>query len=181
MSREKIAEFAKECIALNDDFHDFRHISKTAEYAVWLAKKENADEEACWAAAMLHDICKNQPGDHGTKGAIEAKKFLLENGFDAAFANSVADAIHFHNKNFSGGSIERGILWDADKLQSVIPDDFKGRLVPFWVLRLGKEEGTKKAISEYYFYIERFHTATAKKEVEKCRKQMEEEIAKLRH
>ncbi|MGV8176776.1 MAG: HD domain-containing protein [Candidatus Bilamarchaeaceae archaeon] len=174
--KKEILSFAEKRLASNDPYHRLAHVGETAEIAVRLAKTEGADADACWAAAMLHDICKSKPGDHGTEGAKRAKEFLISIGLPAEFVSKVEDAIHFHNKEFHDGPKERAILWDSDKLPIMTPDGFRNRMLPFWVMRLGPEEGKKKAVYEYYFYYERFHTETAKKEIVKYRKKIEKEV-----
>lgn len=178
--RDKIIQFAKKHVAENDPYHGMEHLEETARLAVELSKSEGADAEICWVAAMLHDIRKGKSGDHGTEGAIEAKKFLLEIDMDEGFAEKVKDAIHFHNKGFNGGPVERQILWDADKLQLMNLEGFKKRMIPYWIHKLGETEGIRKSIYEYYFYKERFHTETAKREAEKNTEEMEEYFRVLR-
>ncbi len=178
--KKRIVEYAKEQSAGNDPWHRMEHLEETARLSLKLSKSENGDEEVCWAAAMLHDICKGKTGDHGTEGAKKAKKFLLDIGMDEDFAEKVSDAIHYHNKGFNDGSVERRILWDADKLQLMNPEGFKKRMIPFWVSKLGEKKGIEKSIYEYYFYKERFHTETAKKEAEKDTAEMEEYFKTLR-
>lgn len=168
-----IVEFAEKRLSENDKYHRMAHVTETADIAVELAKKEHADADVCWTAAMLHDIRKSKPGDHAADGAKQAKKFLLDLGLPAGFAELVADVIHHHNKDFNDGPIERGILWDSDKLPLVTPDGFKNRMTPYWIGKLGETEGKKKATEEYFFYYQRFHTATAKKKIMEYRKQME--------
>jgi putative nucleotidyltransferase with HDIG domain len=180
VQRSKIIQFAKKQVAENDPYHGMDHLKETARLALGLSKTEGGDPEVCWVSAMLHDIHKGRAGDHGTEGAKEAKKFLLDIGMNGDFAEKVRDAIHYHNKGFSDGSVERQILWDADKLQLMNLEGFKKRMVPFWVYRLGKKEGIEKSIYEYYFYKKRFHTKTAKNEAEKDAVQMEEYFRVLR-
>jgi len=178
--KKKITEFAEEQTADNDPYHRMEHLEETARLALELCKSEGADEDVCWAAAMLHDIRKGKSEDHGKEGAEKAKEFLLETGFDEEFAEKVRDAIHFHNKGFDGGSLERQILWDADKLQLMDPEGFKKRMIPYWIMKLGEKDGIEKSIYEYYFYKERFHTKSAKKQAEKDTKEMEDYFRVLR-
>jgi len=178
--REKITSFSKKCVEKNDPFHDFSHISMVAKTAVSIARKEGADPEISEVAALLHDICKSEPGDHGTRGACKAKEFLLSIGVSAEFADAASDAIHLHNKESSRRSPEAAALWDADKLYILTPRGFVARMCPFWIMKLGEEKGIEKAIHEYYFYKERLNTKTAKTMVEKHSKTMEAIIKDLR-
>ena len=117
------------------------HIRKVAFWAMKLSAIEKSDREICWIAAMLHDIAKGEEGDHAINGAKEAKAFLLLIGIDKKTVDGVHDAIYFHNKDFRGGSIERRVLWDADKLDILTFDGFKSRLCPH-----SKEEKGKRIL-----------------------------------
>lgn len=170
--KKKIVSFAKKEAKANDSYHDFAHLQKVAENALFLAKKEGGNKEVCWVSAMLHDICKCKNGNHGTEGAKKAKKFLNSLKLDKGFIESVCDAIHFHNKGFRGGPIERQILWDADKLTIIGPYGFTQRHLPYQVMKKGKEKGIPSAVKEYHFFEIRFHTKTAKRIVAKNAKIM---------
>lgn len=170
--KKKITEFTEKCVAGNDGAHQMPHIKMVAKDALMFVKAEGGDPEVCWTAAMLHDIVKSKPGDHGTEGSKIAEKFLLELGLDKDFVEKVRDAIYWHNKEFSDGPIERKILWDADKLYGVTVKGFKERFQP----HLGRD----KAIEEYYFFVGKFRTETGKKESEKREKKAEAYFARLR-
>jgi putative nucleotidyltransferase with HDIG domain len=161
--KKKIISFAKKEAAKNDAYHDFSHLLLVAEKAVFLAKKEGADKEVCWASAMLHDICKCRKGNHGTKGAEKAAKFLKSIGVGEPFIKKVHDCIYFHNKGFRGGPMERQALWDADKLFIIGPYWFVRRHLKYQAMKKGEKEGIPFAIREYRFFEIRFHTKTAKK------------------
>ncbi len=177
--RKSIIEFSRKCVADNDLFHGMGHMSETAENAMMLAEKEGADSDLCWAAAILHDICKSSNGDHGAEGAEKARRFLLELGIPEEFCDKVHDAIYFHNKGFSDGPVERRILWDADKLPLMKQEGFRERALNYWKVKLGKDKGRQKAVADYYFFRERFHTTAAKKIVEEHRQDMEKLLKKV--
>lgn len=160
--KEKIVSFSKKCVEKNDCWHQFDHLELVARTAVFLAKKEGADPEVCEVAAMLHDICKAEPGDHGTRGACKAREFLLSIGASGAFADAVAEAIHFHDKESKSRNKESAVLWDADKLFILTPLGFLSRMCPYWIAKLGIEKGSEKAIYEYHFFRERLNTKSAK-------------------
>jgi hypothetical protein len=179
---EKIREFAKERVSGNDSFHDIEHVMRTADSAVFLSIREKADRNICWSAAMLHDICKRGQGDHAAESAVQAKKFLLGIGVDEQSAERVRDAIHFHNKDFDNSApIERQVLWDADKLYVVSPDGFRKRMLPYWVMKKGRKDGIETAVSEYHFYMARFHTGTGRKEAGKHSADMEKLMETLKN
>jgi HD superfamily phosphodiesterase len=177
--REKIISFSKKCVENNDAYHQFGHLEMVARTSVFLAEKEKADVDVCEAAAFLHDICKAEPGDHGTTGACKAREFLLSIGMDGAFADAVAEAIHFHDKENRNRSPEGAVLWDSDKLYILLPRGFMTRMLPFWVMRLGEGKGIEKAVYEYNFYKERINTKTARAIVERHSKAMESIISDL--
>jgi hypothetical protein len=172
--REKIIEFAKERVSGNDSFHDMEHVMRVADATVLLSVTEHADLEVCWTAAMLHDICKREQGDHADLGAKLAEQFLVSIGMDKHFAWRVSDAIRFHNKDFdSSAPIERQVLWDSDKLYNVTPDGFRKRTLPYWIMKKDRKEGIETAVSEYYFYKARFHTKSGIKEAGRHSAEME--------
>lgn len=179
LQKEKITKFAEKCCSKNDFFHQMPHINETARLAVWLADVEKGDPDLCWTAAMLHDICRSKPGDHGTEGSKEAAEFLLKLGLDKDFVKKVRDAIYVHNKDFKDGSIERKILWDADKFQSIGVAGFNKRLLPAGIARFGEKLGIKKAIEEYYFFEKIYRTETGRKESKKHEKEIREYFATL--
>lgn len=178
---EKIREFAKERVSMNDSFHDMEHALRTADMAILLSVSEHGDRQICWASAMLHDICKKEPGDHAAEGAKQAKKFLLEIGVDDSFAERVRDAIQFHNKDFGDDApLERKILWDSDKLFITTPEGFKTRLLLYWIMKKGRKDGIITAVGEYYFFKDRLHTKTARKKAERYAEEMEEYLKTLK-
>lgn len=178
--KEKIISFSKKCVEKNDPWHQFDHLELVARTAAFIAEREGADSEVCEVAALLHDICKAEPGDHGTEGARKAREFLLSIGLSEAFADAVSEAILFHDKEKRDRSPEGAVLWDADKLYILIPRGFFARMVPYWTAKLGGEKGIEKAIFEYHFFRERLNTATAKAIVERHSRAMESIMADLR-
>ncbi|MEW5996547.1 MAG: HD domain-containing protein [Candidatus Micrarchaeota archaeon] len=178
--KEKIAAFSKKCVEKNDQWHRFDHLEHVARTAVFLARKEGADPDVCEVAALLHDICKAEPGDHGTRGACKAREFLLSIGMSGAFADAVAEAIHFHDKDCADRSPESAVLWDADKLFILTPPGFISRACAYWVAKFGAEKGLRTAIDEYYFFRERMNTGSAKKIAGKYEKEMGRIIELLR-
>jgi hypothetical protein len=163
----------------NDSFHRLPHLAETARNAVMLAGAEGADRDACWAAAMLHDICKSRRGDHGSMGARDASAFLRSLGLPGAFVRSVGDAIRFHNKGFRRGPAVRRVLWDSDKLPLTCPSGFRRRMLPYWTAKLGRREGVRRSVREYYFYVERLHTKSGRAFASRQGRKMEKLIARL--
>lgn len=180
--KRKIVEFAKERYKSNDRYHRMKHIRTVVSRALWLARIENADEDVCWASAMLHDIAKAKEGDHGNLGAEEAKAMLLGMGIDGNIADKVYDAIYFHNKRFYGGPIERQILWDADKWGTLTLDGFKNRVVKYLAMKASsKKELAENVEKEYLIFKGHFHTKEGKRNDEENRAAVEAHIAQLKH
>jgi len=178
----KIRQFTEEKIKHNDSMHRMPHIEETVKWALRFANLEKADRDVCWASAMLHDICKweeEHGKNHGITGAETAAEYLTKLGIDKEFVEKVKDAIYYHDKPFEGGSKERQILWDADKMNAVTLEAFRTRVVPYFMASLSKEEALMKAKEEYYFFYERFHTSAGKKEAEKHKPFVEKYIAML--
>lgn len=142
--KRQIVKFADVYLSRNDALHQMPHARKVYEHSLWLADAENGDKDICFASSMLHDIVKYQQVDHGTEGSKIAKRFLLEIELDKYVVESIRDAIYYHNKEFKDGSIERKILWDADKLGNMTKDGFAERMIPYYQLKNDKKTAIKK-------------------------------------
>ena len=107
-----------------DSAHDAEHILRVLWNSLQIARgEENVDYDVLIAASLLHDIGRpEQFRDpslcHAQVGSVKASHFLLEHGFDEAFAHHVSDCIRTHRfrKAMEPQSIEAKILFDADKL-----------------------------------------------------------------
>lgn len=99
----------------------WEHVKDVVTNARLLARQLGADEDACVAAAWLHDIRKLE-AQHGRRGAAEAVRVLKNTDFPPHKIGTVDIAIRLH-EGFSSGRrnkplepLEAAILWDADKL-----------------------------------------------------------------
>lgn len=108
---------------MDDAAHDREHVYRVLYLAMDIARYEEADTNLLIAACLLHDIgrkeqMENPSLDHAVVGAEKAKRFLLEEGFDPAFAGRVSACIatHRYRSDHPPESIEAKILFDADKL-----------------------------------------------------------------
>lgn len=107
-----------------DSAHDKEHIYRVLYNAMRIAKtEENVDMEILITACLLHDVGrKEQFADpklcHAIVGGDKAYTFLVEHGFDMAFAETVRKCIQTHRFRQSNQpeSLEAKILFDADKL-----------------------------------------------------------------
>jgi HD superfamily phosphodiesterase len=178
--KRRIEAFVEQRCRENDKHHQMKHMKEVVARALWLAKEKNADIDACWASAMLHDIAKAEKGDHGDVGAAEAKAFLLGIGVDGKTADMVYDAIYFHNKHFVGGPIERQILWDADKWET-LSSGFEERIVDFFKAETSDKRKLAELVErEYLIFKGHFHTKEAVTNEEKYRPAIERRIAELK-
>ena len=109
---------------MTDSAHDREHVYRVLYTALDLASaEENVDMDVLIAACLLHDVGRQEQfADpslcHAQVGAKKAYDFLMENGFDEAFAQQVRHCIlaHRFRKSNPPESVEAKILFDADKL-----------------------------------------------------------------
>lgn len=181
----KIEEYM--CSCMSDSAHDKEHVYRVLGNAMVIAQAErdvNYDVLIC--ACLLHDIGRaDQLADpslcHAQVGAQKAQAYLLEQGYDTAFADHVADCIRTHRfrKNAQPESLEAKILFDADKLDVVGAIGVARTLVykgtvcaplykrkPDGSISDGREDETPSFFQEYCFKLEklydRFYTQQGK-------------------
>lgn len=112
---------------MGDSAHDAEHIYRVLYSALDIALTESdVDMDVLVAACLLHDVgreaqFKDPTLCHACVGSEMAYNFLLENGFEKAFAVRVCDCIrtHRYRSNDLPQSIEAKILFDSDKLDVV--------------------------------------------------------------
>ena len=111
---------------MRDSAHDAGHIQRVLDAALILAQKEkNVDFDCLIAAALLHDIGREEQfrtgESHASVGARMAKAYLLETGGTEEFAQHVSDCIRTHSfrKNDPPASVEARLIYEADKLDVV--------------------------------------------------------------
>ena len=115
------------CCCMEDSAHDREHIYRVLNNALVIAKDiPGVDYDVLIAACLLHDIARpEQIADprlcHAEAGSKKAFDFLMESGFNQAFAKQVCDCIRTHRfrKCDQPESLEAKILFDADKLDVV--------------------------------------------------------------
>ena len=93
------------------------HTERVRKYALFLAKKEHADEEMVEIAAILHDIgyCIEGFKDHSKNSVIIAKEFLGK--FNLPKTEEIPSVINHHGKEPK--SLEEKIIMDADALDRI--------------------------------------------------------------
>jgi uncharacterized protein len=105
----------------DDPIHGFDHILRVMALAEHIARAEGADVEIVRAAALLHDIARDDEGagDHAALAAERARAILA--GQPPERVEAVCQAIFSHR--FRGGpppfSLEARALFDADKLDAI--------------------------------------------------------------
>ena len=109
-----------------DPIHDFTHVQRVLVMAERIAEAEGADLEIVRAAALLHDISRDdedshQAGDHALLAADQARHLLREAGASPDFVEAVAHAIAAHRfrNEVEPETLEAKVLFDADKLDTI--------------------------------------------------------------
>lgn len=99
------------------------HVKPVIEYSKKMAAKYNANLEAVWLAAILHDIARlNEEEPHDKVGAEKAYQLLVEKGFNKDLAEKVRDMILTHRcRNHQPENLEQKILASADAMAHFIP------------------------------------------------------------
>jgi len=106
-----------------DAVHDFDHVLRVLALAERIGRAEEADLEIVRAAALLHDVGREQAEagglDHAAFAAQRAREIL--SGQPDAKVEAVAHAIAAHR--FRTGpepaTLEARVLFDADKLDAI--------------------------------------------------------------
>ena len=109
---------------MEDSAHDAQHIYRVLFSALQIAQTlPEVDYDVLITACLLHDVGRREQfADpsvcHAQIGSEKARKFLLEEGFSAEFAEKVAHCIltHRFRKANPPQTVEAKILFDADKL-----------------------------------------------------------------
>ena len=172
----KIEAFMVGC--MSDSAHDKEHVYRVLANAMVIAQGEQAvDYDVLICSCLLHDIGRaDQLKDpnlcHAQVGARKACAYLLNAGYDPAFADRVCDCIRTHRfrKNAPPESLEAKILFDADKLDVVGAIGVARTLVykgtvcaPLYTRRSdgtisdGREDSRQSFFQEYCFKLEKLY------------------------
>ncbi len=103
-----------------DPVHDFEHVLRVMHLAERIARMEGADRAVVRAAALLHDVCREE-NDHAAASAAFARRWLAERGAPPGFIEAVAHAIEAHRfrEPRAAHTLEARVLFDADKLDAL--------------------------------------------------------------
>ncbi len=107
--------------------HDWSHVERVCNLALFIGKKERADLNILIIACLLHDIGRKEEMKsrgkfcHAKKGAELANKILHKYKIDQESIDNICHCIITHryrNKNIPK-TIEAKVLFDADKIDSI--------------------------------------------------------------
>jgi putative nucleotidyltransferase with HDIG domain len=110
LSEDKIKELFKE-------FWDF-HVKPVVQYSNEMALKYDADLEAVWLGALLHDIARLEDKEpHDEIGSETAYEILIKNGFSRELAEKVKGIVLTHRcKKYPPETLEQKIIASADAM-----------------------------------------------------------------
>lgn len=103
--------------------HDFDHVLRVLRLAERIARAEQADRSIVRAAALLHDVGREEAQiagiDHAVLAARRARQLLT--GLPAAQVEAVTHAIAAHRFRTAPepSTLEAKVLFDADKLDAI--------------------------------------------------------------
>lgn len=121
---KKIANYAKQKLSGDGSGHDFWHVYRVWQMALYLAKKEKANLLIVQLAALLHDIADWKFNDNDKAGSILSEKLLKELKVDQKIIDQVChiiDEVSFKGAGVKNKikSIEGMIVQDADRLDAL--------------------------------------------------------------
>lgn len=122
---EQIRKIVKAKFSDQEGSHDWFHIERVCNLAIYIQEKEGGDRTVIELAALLHDISDHKyNGGDWTAGAANAKELMREFGFTNQITEKVAQVIS--QVSFKGAkvsdnveSIEAKIVQDADRLDAI--------------------------------------------------------------
>jgi uncharacterized protein len=106
-----------------DAVHDFDHVLRVLALAERIGQAEGADLEIVRAAALLHDVAREQAQadglDHAAFAADRAREILNGQPYDKVEAVAHAIAAHRFRTGPEPVTLEARVLFDADKLDAI--------------------------------------------------------------
>ena len=123
----KVKREAERILKKSKGSHDLEHTERVTKLAMHIGKKEKANLEIIYPAAILHDIARRAEDksggriDHAATGAKMAAAILKKSGYPKEKTHAVCHCIEAHR--FRGSlkprTLEAKCLFDADKLDSI--------------------------------------------------------------
>jgi uncharacterized protein len=106
-----------------DAVHDFDHVLRVLALAERIGQAEGANLEIVRAAALLHDVAREQAQadglDHAAFAADRAQEILSGQPHDKVAAVAHAIAAHRFRTGPEPATLEARVLFDADKLDAI--------------------------------------------------------------
>lgn len=125
MQTEQIRTWVKSVLSGESTGHDWLHVSRVAELALYIGKKENADLFVVEAAALVHDLIDVKLPDAIRLSVSEVDKRLVSLGAGKDEAERIIHIItrmSFRDREKLGKeplSLEGKIVQDADRLDAI--------------------------------------------------------------
>jgi uncharacterized protein len=131
MKFEKLEEKIKKIVKEEIEYcpaHNFDHVIRVYNLAIYLTKGENVDLEIIKLGALLHDIAGKKElddssgsTDHAIEGAKMAKTILKKLRYSEEKIKHIENCIisHRYRTNNRPQTQEAKIIFDADKLETV--------------------------------------------------------------
>ena len=122
---ERLIAESKRCHSGARPTHDWSHTWRVVRLCQVIGEKEDADLEVLFAAALLHDIARDEADKrnvcHAALSAEKAKPLLHRCGFPPAKIHAVIHCIETHRfrSNAPTRTLEAQVLYDADKLDAL--------------------------------------------------------------
>ncbi len=120
-----IEQEARQAFVTSPPTHDFSHTERVVRLCLRIGREEGADLEILYAAALLHDIARDD-GDakgecHARLSAEKARPILEKAGFPREKQEAVVHCIETHRfrSDAPPQSLEAKILYDSDKLDAI--------------------------------------------------------------
>ncbi|MCX6999819.1 MAG: HD domain-containing protein [Candidatus Sumerlaeota bacterium] len=120
-----IEEAAKSAFTNSPPTHDFSHTRRVLNLCMHIGRDEGADLEILYAAALLHDIARDEADAadkcHAQLSGERAEPILISAGFPEEKRAAVIHCITAHRFRSDNPprTLEAKILYDADKLDAI--------------------------------------------------------------
>lgn len=121
---QKTLKYAEQELSGEGSGHDFWHVYRVWQMAVYLAKKEKADLFIVQLAALLHDIADWKFSDNEKSAGVLSRKWLKQLKVDELVINeicNIVDQVSFKGIGVANKikSIEGMVVQDADRLDAL--------------------------------------------------------------